>query len=101
MSDEVWYFWPGDDKLSRLRPSDMSDPSITLQRYKKIKKSQIFIFVYNMIKNEVLSEKFVGLIMKPTSKLISTLLKLELTKMNLLSVKIPRKNTLFFPPRQF
>jgi hypothetical protein len=53
----------------------------------KIKKSQIFIFVYNMIKNGVfISEKFVCL--KPTSKSISTLLKLELIKLNLSSVKI-------------
>jgi hypothetical protein len=45
-----------------------------------------------MIKDEVsISEKFVGLTMKPTSKSISPLLKLELTKMNLSSTKIPRK----------
>ncbi len=45
-----------------------------------------------MIKNEVsISEKFIGLTMKPTSKSISDLLKLELTKMNHPSVNIPRK----------
>jgi hypothetical protein len=52
-----------------------------------------------MIKNGMsIREKFIGLTMKPTSKSISTLLKLELTKMNLSSVKIhrKRKNTLFF-----
>jgi hypothetical protein len=52
-----------------------------------------------MIKNGVsISEKFVGLMMKPTSKSIPALLKLELTKMNLSSIKIlrKRKNTLFF-----
>jgi hypothetical protein len=40
MSDEVRYFWPDDDKLSYLRPSDMSDSSIMLRRYttQKIKK---------------------------------------------------------------
>jgi hypothetical protein len=48
--------------------------------------------VYSIIKNGVcISEKFIGLAIKPTSKSISALLKLELTKMNLLSVKIPRK----------
>jgi hypothetical protein len=26
MFDEVEYFWPDNDKLSRLRLSDMSDP---------------------------------------------------------------------------
>ncbi len=45
-----------------------------------------------MIKNGVsISEKFVGLTMKPTSKSISALLKLKLTKMNLSSIKIPSK----------
>jgi hypothetical protein len=44
-----------------------------------------------MIKNGVsISEKFVGLMMKIASKSVSALLKLELTKMNLSSVKIPR-----------
>jgi hypothetical protein len=58
--------------------------------------------MYNMIKNEMsISEKFVGLTMKPTSKSISTLLKLELTKMNLSSVKIHRKKYIVFPPRRF
>jgi hypothetical protein len=69
----------------------MSNPSITLQTYtkQKIKKITIFIFVYGMIKNGVsIREKFVGLTMKPTSKSISALLKLELTKMNLSSIKI-------------
>jgi hypothetical protein len=57
---------------------------------KKLKKSQFFIFVYSMIRNGVsISEKFVGLTMKPTSKSISAFLKLELTKMNILPVKIP------------
>jgi hypothetical protein len=57
-----------------------------------------------MMENVVsISEKFVGLTMKPTSKSISTLLKLELTKMNLSSVKIPikekkKKKTCFFHP---
>jgi hypothetical protein len=56
-----------------------------------------------MIKNEVsISEKFIGLTMKPTLKSISTLLKLELIKMNLSSVKIPRKRKkYFFPTRRF
>jgi hypothetical protein len=55
-----------------------------------------------MIKNGMsISEKFVGLTMKPTSKSISTLLKLELTKMNLSSVKIHRKKYIVFPPRRF
>jgi hypothetical protein len=45
-----------------------------------------------MIKDGVpISEKFEGLMMKPASKSISPLLKLELTKMNHSSVKIPRK----------
>ncbi len=45
-----------------------------------------------MIKNEVsISEKFVGLTMKPTSKSISALLKLEFIKMNLSSIKILKK----------
>jgi hypothetical protein len=48
--------------------------------------------VYNIIKNGVsISEKFVGLMMKPTSKSISALLKLGLKKENLSTVKIPRK----------
>jgi hypothetical protein len=52
-----------------------------------------------MIKDGVsISEKFIGLTMKPTLKSISALLKLELIKMNLSSFKIPRKNTLFFSP---
>jgi hypothetical protein len=47
---------------------------------------------YSMIKDGVpISEKFEGLMMKPASKSISPLLKLELTKMNHSSVKIPRK----------
>jgi hypothetical protein len=104
MFDEVGYFWLNDYKLPSLRPSDMSDPSVTPQRYtkqKKLKNHNFFIFVYNMIKNGVsISEKFVCLMMKPTSKSISALLKLELTNMNLSSIKIPRKrkNTLFFHP---
>jgi hypothetical protein len=49
-----------------------------------------------MIKNGMLSEKFVGLTMKPTLKSISAFLKFKLTKMNLLSIKKKRKNTLFF-----
>jgi hypothetical protein len=57
-----------------------------------------------MIKDEC-SEKFVGLTMKPTSKSITALIKLKLTKMNLSSVKILRKrkgkNNLFFSPRHF
>ncbi len=45
-----------------------------------------------MIKDGVsISEKFVGLMMEPTSKSISALLKLELTKMNHSSIKISRK----------
>jgi hypothetical protein len=45
-----------------------------------------------MIKDEVsVSKKFVDLMMKPTSKSISIILKLELIKMILSSVKIPRK----------
>jgi hypothetical protein len=61
---------------------------------KIFKNHNFFIFVYNMIKNGVsISENFVGLMIKPTSKSISTHLKLELTKMNLSSVKIPRKRT--------
>jgi hypothetical protein len=45
-----------------------------------------------MIKNEMsISEKFVGLTMKSTSKSISALLKLEVRKMNLSSVKIQKK----------
>jgi hypothetical protein len=45
-----------------------------------------------MIKNGMsISEKFIGLIMKPTSKSISALLKLNLTKMNLSSVKFQKK----------
>jgi hypothetical protein len=94
MSDEVEYFQLDDDKLSCLRTSDISDPSVTLQRYtkQKIKKSQFFIFVYSMIRNGVsISEKFVGLTMKPTSKSISAFLKLERYSMNILPVKIPRK----------
>ncbi len=48
--------------------------------------------MYTMIKDEVsISEKFVGLTMKPTSKSISALQKLEIRKMNLSSVKIPKK----------
>jgi hypothetical protein len=57
-----------------------------------------------MIKNGMsISEKFVGLTMKPTSKSISALLKLEFTKMNFSFVKIlrKRKGTLFFSPRGF
>jgi hypothetical protein len=56
-----------------------------------------------MIKNEVsISEKFIGLTMKPTLKSISTLLKLELIKMNLSSVKIPRKRKkIFFSNQTF
>jgi hypothetical protein len=55
-----------------------------------------------MIKDGVsIREKFEGFMMKPASKSISAFLKLELTKMNLPSVKIPRKrkNTLLFSPR--
>jgi hypothetical protein len=50
-----------------------------------------------------ISEKFVGLTMKTASKSILALPKLELTKMNHSSIKIPRKrkNTLFFSPRTF
>jgi hypothetical protein len=45
-----------------------------------------------MIKDGVsIREKFEGFMMKPTSKSISALLKLELTKMNQPSVKFPRK----------
>jgi hypothetical protein len=45
-----------------------------------------------MINNGVsISEKFVGLTIKPTSKSISVLLKLELTKINLSAVKIQKK----------
>jgi hypothetical protein len=45
-----------------------------------------------MIRNGVsISEKFVGLTMKPTSKSISAFLKLERYSMNILPVKIPRK----------
>jgi hypothetical protein len=54
-----------------------------------------------MIKDGMsISEKIVGIMMKPTTKSILTLLKLELTKMNLSSVKIlrKRKNILFFHP---
>jgi hypothetical protein len=104
MFDEVGYFQPNDDKLSSLRPSDMSDPPVTLQRYtkQKIKKSPFFIFVYIMIKDGVsISEKFIGLMMKPTSKSISTLLKLKLTKMNFSSIKILKKRKeclIFFYP---
>jgi hypothetical protein len=54
-----------------------------------------------MIKNGMLSEKFVGLTMKPTSKLISAFLKFKLTKMNLLSIKKKRKKYIVFPPRCF
>jgi hypothetical protein len=55
MFNEVEYFWSDDNKLSSLRPLDKFNPSVTLQRYTKlkIKKSQFFIFVYNMIKNGV------------------------------------------------
>jgi hypothetical protein len=43
MSDEIGYFQPDDDKLSSLRPLDMSDPSVMLQRYTKQKnKNHIF-----------------------------------------------------------
>jgi hypothetical protein len=94
ISDEVRYFRLDDDKLSSLKPSDMSDPSIMLQRYtkQKIKNPQFFIFVYSMIRDRVsISEKFVGLTMKPTSKSISALLKLELIKTVLSSNKISRK----------
>jgi hypothetical protein len=62
------------------------------------------MFMYSLIKTGLsISVKFVGLTIKPTSKSILAILKLELTKMNLLSVKIPRKrkNTLFFSPRRF
>jgi hypothetical protein len=53
-----------------------------------------------MIKNGVsISEKFVCLMMKLTSKLISALLKIELIKMNLSSVKIPRKKYLVNIPQ--
>jgi hypothetical protein len=102
MFNEVGYFWPDDDKLSSLRPSDMSDPSITLQRYTK--KSQFFIFVYSMIENGVfIGDKFVGLTMKPTSKSISALLKLKPTKMNIYTSKSQEKekNTFLSPPRRF
>jgi hypothetical protein len=45
-----------------------------------------------MIKDGVsIREKFKGLTMKPTSKSISPLLKLELTKMNHPSIKIQKK----------
>jgi hypothetical protein len=48
-----------------------------------------------MIKDGVsIREKFESLTMKPTSKSISNLLKLELIKMNHTSVKIPRKKYL-------
>jgi hypothetical protein len=30
MSDKVEYFWLADNKLSSLRPLDMSDPTVTL-----------------------------------------------------------------------
>jgi hypothetical protein len=92
MFDEVTYFWLDDNKFLSLRPSDMFDPRHVSKIY-KIKKSYFFfIFVYTMIKNDVsISEKFVGLMMKPTSKSISTFLNLELTKMNLSSIKILRK----------
>jgi hypothetical protein len=54
-----------------------------------------------------ISEKFVGLMMKTTSKSSSDFLKLDLTKMNLSSVKIPRKRkekekiSCVFSPRHF
>jgi hypothetical protein len=45
-----------------------------------------------MIKDGVsIREKFEGFTMKPTSKSIPALLKLDLTKMNQPSVKFPRK----------
>jgi hypothetical protein len=45
-----------------------------------------------MIKNEVfISEKFIDLMIKPTSKSIPALLKLEVIKMNLSSIKILKK----------
>jgi hypothetical protein len=47
--------------------------------------------MYSMIKIRVLIENFVGLTMKPTSKSILALLKLEFTKMNLSTIKILRK----------
>jgi hypothetical protein len=46
MSDEIRYFQPDDDKLSSLKLSDMSDPSITLQRYTKQKKIKNHNFLY-------------------------------------------------------
>jgi hypothetical protein len=51
-----------------------------------------------MIKDEKSSKKFVGLMIKPILKSISTLLKLKLTKMNLSSIKIQEKEkiTCFF-----
>jgi hypothetical protein len=37
VSYEVGYFRPKNNKLSTLRPSDMSNPSVTLQIYSKQK----------------------------------------------------------------
>jgi hypothetical protein len=46
MSDEIGYFQPDDDKLSSLRPLDMSDHSVMLQRYTKQKnKNHIFLYL--------------------------------------------------------
>jgi hypothetical protein len=65
------------------------------------------MFAYSMIKNEVfISEKFIGLMIKPISKSIPALLKLELIKMNLSSIKILKKEKKkkkyhIFPPRRF
>jgi hypothetical protein len=48
-----------------------------------------------------ISEKFIVLMMKSTSKSISALLKLELRKLNLSSIKIPRKKYLVFSTQAF
>jgi hypothetical protein len=79
-----------------LREKNMSQDNITPHTTFSI---QYSLHSYNMIKDEVsISEKFVGLMMKPTSQSFSTLLKLELTKMNHSSVKMPikRKIPCFF-----
>jgi hypothetical protein len=59
-----------------------------------------------MIENGVcISEKFLGLTMKPISKSIMALLKLKLIKLNLSSIKIPspkkKKKYLVFSTQTF
>jgi hypothetical protein len=82
----------------------MSDPSVILQRYtkQKNKKSQFFIFVYNMIKNVVyISEKFVGLMIKPISKSISDSSKAQAYKDESFipqNLKKMKKYLIFFHP---